>query len=366
MSALVLSGALLFSPPPLAALHAPSPVAGLTLEAPPLAAVTVEAFVPGQAAPTIQPPAPPPPAAQTPPENPAEGQQRDIVVTGRSAWEAPDPFANVNEKAFEVSIAVDSFVLAPIAKAYKDVIPKPVRDGAHNFLYNFREPVVFVNFLLQLKIGRALETAGRFAINTTVGVAGIFDMAKRKPFRLKRRSNGFANTFGFYGIKSGPYMYLPIAGPTTPRDLIGGALDRLLFPFVYGSRITKPAFALPFAGISMLDHRSDFDATYEQLRSAKDPYAETRDFYLQRRQNEIDELKGKGAKNSSGMSEAPTEPFVVKKRSGTTLGEEPAADAPETVPSPEAAPPATAPTPEPTPPAAVPPAPVTPLLTPQP
>lgn len=326
MSALILSGALLLSPPPIASGHAPIPLAAFPLgaqpfEAPPLGAIpATPAFAPGQAAPA--------PAPASPPAPPQEAPSRDIVVTGRAAWEAPDPFADVNVKAFEASLAVDSVILGPVAKVYKDVIPKPVRDGAHNFLYNMREPVVFLNFVLQLKIGRALETVGRFAINTTAGIAGLFDIAKRKPFRWKRRSNGFANTFGFYGIKSGPYMYLPIAGPTTPRDLIGGALDRLLFPFVYGSRITRPEFAIPIGVLGMLDHRSEFDDTYVKLRSAKDPYAETRDFYLQRRQNEIDELKGKAAKNSSGLSEAPTQPFVVKKRSGTTLEDAPVESSP--------------------------------------
>jgi phospholipid-binding lipoprotein MlaA len=175
---------------------------------------------------------------------------------------------------------------------------------------------------------------GRFAVNTTAGVAGLFDMAKRKPFKWKRRSNGFANTFGFYGIKPGPFLFLPIVGPTTPRDLIGGALDRLLFPFVYGSRVTKPAFAIPLGVIGVLDHRSEFDDTLQQLRKGPgDPYVRSRDFYLQRRQNEIDELKGKAPKNTSGMSEAPTGPVVVKERSGTVL--EPSAEtAPDPVPKP--------------------------------
>ncbi|WBH17526.1 MlaA family lipoprotein [Sphingomonas radiodurans] len=318
MSALIFAGALLFSPPPIAATDAVMPMA-----APPLVATTVEAFTPGDAAPTVAPAGVIAPQTAPAPETP-ESAQRDIVVTGRSAWEAPDPFADINTKAFEATMAVDSAIIGPIAMVYKDVIPKPIRDGAHNFLYNLREPVVFLNFVLQLKIGRALETVGRFAINTTVGVAGLFDMAKRKPFKWRRRSNGFANTLGFYGIKTGPFMFLPIVGPTTPRDLIGGALDRLLFPFVYGSRITKPEFAIPFGVIGMLDHRAEFDDTQRQLHDGQaDPYARSRDFYLQRRQNEIDELKGKAPKNSSGMSEAPTAPITVRERSGTTL-EDPA------------------------------------------
>ncbi|WP_298673340.1 VacJ family lipoprotein [uncultured Sphingomonas sp.] len=244
-----------------------------------------------------------------------ETHPRDIVVTGRGEWEAPDPLVGVNLKAFEATQAVDKALVGPIALAYKDAVPKPVRDGVHNFLYNLREPVVFLNFVLQLKIGRALETVGRFTVNSTVGVAGVFDMAKRKPFKWRRRSNGFANTFGFYGIKSGPFLFLPIVGPTTPRDLIGGALDRLLFPFVYGKRITKPEFSVPFAVLGTLDHRAEFDETLHQLHDGQaDPYARSRDFYLQRRQNEIDELKGRAPKNSSPMSEAPTAPVTVKER----------------------------------------------------
>jgi phospholipid-binding lipoprotein MlaA len=309
---LILAGALLFSPPPIVAADPMMPMA-----APPLSVTTIAAFIPGEAllagAPAQQ---------SAPPPQSEEAPGRDIVVTGRGSWEAPDPFADVNVKAFEATMAVDAALIGPIAMIYKDVIPKPIRDGAHNFLYNLREPVVFLNFVLQLKIGRALETVGRFAVNTTVGIAGLFDMAKRKPFRWRRRSNGFANTFGFYGIKSGPFMFLPIVGPTTARDLIGGALDRLLFPFVYGSRITRPEFAIPLGIIGALDHRAEFDETLHQLHDGQaDPYARSRDFYLQRRQNEIDELKGRAPKNSSGMSEAPTTPVTVRERSGTTLGE---------------------------------------------
>lgn len=310
MSALILAGALLFSPPPLTAADTALPLA-----APPLSRPTRDAFTPGEGIPADAP------AQQSaPPPAPEESPGRDIVVTGRGAWEAPDPFADVNVKAFEATMAVDSALIGPIAMIYKDTIPKPIRDGIHNFLYNLREPVVFLNFALQLKIGRAIETVGRFAVNTTIGIAGLFDMARRKPFRWRRRSNGFANTFGFYGIKPGPFLFLPIVGPTTPRDLIGGALDRLLFPFVYGSRITKPVFAVPFAVLGALDHRAEFDDTLHQLHDGQaDPYARSRDFYLQRRQNEIDELKGKAPRNSSPMSEAPTAPVTVRERSGTTV-----------------------------------------------
>src|SRR3546814_6026547 len=89
----------------------------------------------------------------------------------------------------------------------------PVRDGLGNALRNISEPVNFLNFLLQFKIGKAAETLGRFVVNTTFGVGGLVDVAKTKPFNLPYRRNGFANTLGFYGVEPGPYFYLPLVGP---------------------------------------------------------------------------------------------------------------------------------------------------------
>ncbi|WP_019515982.1 MlaA family lipoprotein [Sphingomonas sp. Mn802worker] len=249
----------------------------------------------------------PPPVVRTlpPASNGGATPGTDIVVTGERRGLAPDPLRSVNETAFKATQAIDDAITGPAARAYKKTLPREVRKGIHNFLYNFREPVVFVNFLLQHKIGKAAETFARFAINTTAGVAGIFDVAKKKPFKLPRRSNGFANTLGFYGVPNGPFLFLPITGPTTLRDLFGGAIDRLILPFTYGSRVTKPAFVIPFATLSVLDHRSEFDGTLKKLHdNAADPYANSRTFYLQRRQAEIDALK-RGQPLVGGMTEPP-------------------------------------------------------------
>lgn len=252
----------------------------------------------------------PPPVVRTLPQAGAPGEAvpgNDIVVTGQRRGIAPDPFRSVNETAFKATQAVDDAITGPAARAYKKTLPREVRKGIHNFLYNFREPVVFVNFLLQHKIGKAAETLARFAINTTAGVAGILDVAKKKPFKLPRRSNGFANTLGFYGVPNGPFLFLPITGPTTLRDLFGGAIDRLILPFTYGSRVTKPAFVIPFATLSILDHRSEFDGTLKKLHDGvADPYANSRTFYLQRRQAEIDALK-RGEPLIGGMTEPPAD-----------------------------------------------------------
>jgi phospholipid-binding lipoprotein MlaA len=252
----------------------------------------------------------------TAPADPAQTGD-EVVVRGRERGYAPDPIRALNARSFAATQAVDKAVVGPVARAYKKNVPSAFRRGVHNFLYNLREPVVFVNFILQHKIGKAVETVGRFAINSTAGVAGVLDVAKRRPFRLPRRGNGFADTLGFYGVSPGPFMFLPLVGPTTVRDLLGGAIDRLVLPVALGRRVTQPAFAVPAAVLGALDHRAEFDETQNVLHDgAADPYANTRDFYLQRRQAEIDGLRGRARRSSGPMSEPPTQPITLR---GETL-----------------------------------------------
>jgi phospholipid-binding lipoprotein MlaA len=239
-------------------------------------------------------------------------RQNDIVITGRRET-AGDPLRAVNAESFAVTQKVDATLVGPAARTYKKSVPGPVRKGIHNFLYNLREPIVFLNFMLQLKPGKAAETVGRFAVNTTVGAVGILDIAKRKPFHLPRRSNGFANTLGYYGVANGPFLFLPLVGPTTVRDLLGGAVDRLVLPVSVGSPFTSLSYSVPAGVLGTLDHRSEFDQTLKDLhKNSPDPYAATRAFYLNRRQAEIDQLRGRVAGDPTGMSGPPpsVRPFV--------------------------------------------------------
>ena len=98
---------------------------------------------------------------------------------------------------------------------------------------------------MQLKPRKSLETLGRFAINSTAGIAGLFDVSKNRPINLPRRVNGFAYTLGYYGVKPGPYMYLPLIGPTTVRDLVGRVGDISLLPVVVGGPFSDPAIVAP-------------------------------------------------------------------------------------------------------------------------
>src|SRR3546814_18834545 len=102
----------------------------------------------------------------------------------------------------------------------------PILYGLGNALRNLREPINFMNFLFQFKIGKAVETVGRFAINSTIGVEGIFDVAKKPPVNLPYRRNGFANTLGFYGVEHGTSLYLKLLGTPTLRDMMGEGADQ--------------------------------------------------------------------------------------------------------------------------------------------
>ena len=229
------------------------------------------------------------------PGNTSEASPDEIIVIARGEAPPGDPLQNVNIEAFQVAQSVDKALVGPIAKGYEGGVPKPIRDGLGNALRNLSEPINFVNFLLQFKIGKALETVGRFAINSTIGAAGVFDVAKKAPINLPYRSNGFANTLGFYGVEPGPYFFLPLVGPTTLRDMVGDGIDLLVLPVSVGKPFNQTAYAVPTTVINRLNDRVARDAEIERLQEeSADPYVETRSLYLEMRQREIDVLRGKG------------------------------------------------------------------------
>jgi len=208
---------------------------------------------------------------------------------------------------------------------YAKAAPKPLRQGVHNALNNLSEPINFVNSLLQFKIGRAVKSLGRFGINSTIGVAGLIDVAKRKPFKLPYQRNGFANTMGFYGIGAGPYMYLPLIGPTSTRDLVGRVLDLSLVPAVAGPPFNSPAYALGTGISRSLDDRVELDEFLRRLRSeCTNPYAAERDYYLAVREAEIAALRKR--------------PFDLASRLPACLAEGPKVRVGQAVPPPDVAP----------------------------
>lgn len=234
-------------------------------------------------------------AVQDIPPAPAAGQGppgNEIVVEGEVGPPKSDPMERVNEDSYRVTQAVDKALVEPVAHAYRDGLPEPVRDGLGNVVRNLGEPSNALNFLLQGKVGKAFETLGRFAINSTLGVGGLFDFAGRQSFELPYRRNGFANTMGFYGVGPGPYLYLPVTGATTARDLGGSILDQLLLPVAVGKPFNRTEYAATYFVINGLDQRLTFDEEIASIRASDDPYRLRRETYLAQRRRDIAQLKG--------------------------------------------------------------------------
>lgn len=224
----------------------------------------------------------------------------------------PDPLEGMNRVFFAITQPIDRFILRPVAMVYRAVMPEPVRDGVHNALANIFMPSTLVNDMIQLKPKRAWQTAKRFAINSTIGIGGLVDVAKRKPFNTPAHSNGFSNTLGVAGAGPGAYLYLPILGPTSIRDLIGLGGDAFTQPLLldYVSRpqvsvapnrrtrsFVTAAISVSTPGMvalvtSGIDARARAEPDLKALKGQSvDFYAALRSTYLQNRAGQIAALK---------------------------------------------------------------------------
>ena len=142
-----------------------------------------------------------------------------------------DPWEGFNRDMFAVHESVDQAVLEPVARGYRAITPRPVRRGVVNFLRNLRAPVIFVNDVLQGEVRRAGTTAVRFGVNSTIGIAGVFDPATS--MGLERHDEDFGQTLAVWGVDSGPYIFVPLLGPTTVRDGAGRVVDIALDPLTW-------------------------------------------------------------------------------------------------------------------------------------
>ncbi len=192
----------------------------------------------------------------------------------------------MNRHFYEANRKFDHAILRPAALAYEKVVPRPLRKGLHNLIANLGEPLVFLNDMLQLKVGKAAKTAVRFAANSTVGLGGMVDAATSTG--LTHHDNDFGTTLARYGVPPGPYLFLPVFGPSTVRDLIGSGVDLAANPLKTPRFEGVAAVRATSILVSGLDQRADADSDLEAIDSmGTDGYATMRSLYLQNRLAEV-------------------------------------------------------------------------------
>lgn len=197
-----------------------------------------------------------------------------------------DPAEGVNRAIFKANLAADHAVVRPVAQAYQDHVPPAVRQGVRNVVQNLTEPANAVNDLLQGRVAQAGQAVGRLAVNSTVGAAGVFDVAKK--WGLPPHPADFGETLAVWGVGEGPFVELPLFGPSNPRDAVGTVVDMAMNPLAYvgGAPATYAGVAAGGAGVvdTRAQHLKDLD---DLERNSLDYYAELRSAYRQHRDAEI-------------------------------------------------------------------------------
>lgn len=198
-----------------------------------------------------------------------------------------DPLEPLNRGLYVVNDGLDTLLIRPAAEAYRIFIPPEIRTSVRNMLGNLRSPVILLNDVLQGETQRAGTTLGRFVLNTTLGVGGLFDVATG--FGLPGHGEDFGQTLAVWGAEEGPYLFLPVLGPSNPRDLIGTGVDAVSNPFTWisGDAWLDTVTAVRI-GLQALDTREGLIEPLDALRQGSlDPYAALRSAYRQRRAAEI-------------------------------------------------------------------------------
>lgn len=189
-----------------------------------------------------------------------------------------DPWEGFNRRMFAVHEVIDQNVLEPIAEGYRAVTPQPVRGSVTNFLRNLKAPVVFANDVLQGEPERAATTFARFGLNTTAGVLGIFDPATS--VGLERHDEDFGQTLAVWGVPSGPYLWVPVLGPTTLRDGTGRVVDNAFDPMNYAEFDGDDTFrATRGVATGVSAREAVLEAVDDVRQNSVDPYVTFRTTY---------------------------------------------------------------------------------------
>lgn len=213
-----------------------------------------------------------------------------VMLIGAPTWadDANDPVESANRAVFDGNMFVDRHVLKPVANGYRETLPGGMQRGISNMLSNLREPSIAVNDLLQGNPARSLATLWRFGVNSTVGALGIFDVAA--DYGFERHEADFGQTLGVWGLGTGPYLTLPLLGPSNARDAAGTLVNMALNPLPLG-----PAAPAVTVGQAMDQRIQAGDQLAEMERTSVDFYASLRSAYLQRRQALVADGKTPGS-----------------------------------------------------------------------
>jgi phospholipid-binding lipoprotein MlaA len=212
----------------------------------------------------------------------APSAQSDVSRDSEDTPDLRDPFESINRQIFAVNMALDEALVLPVARAYERHVPQPVQTGLRNMMSNLLDPYIAANSLLQGKPLDAVSDLARFAVNTTVGVLGIADPATE--LGLQKHREDFGQTLGVWGVPPGPYVMLPLFGPSTVRDTVGFVVD------VFGAllaRFKNTQVRYSLASLEFLQQRVRALPAQQFLDEAFDPYLLIRNGYLQRRSSLI-------------------------------------------------------------------------------
>jgi phospholipid-binding lipoprotein MlaA len=191
---------------------------------------------------------------------------------------ANDPYEANNRSFFASHQVLYKNVIRPVAVFYNHAVPELARDGIHNFLVNIDLPVTFGNDLLQGEVLRSGETLARFAVNSTAGIGGVIDVARK--IGVPEHETSFADTMADYDVGEGPYLFVPVIGPSVPRELVGKVVDSAFDPLTYVTYGASILVSVGRAGATFVDKRARGAATADEIeRVSSDPYATTRLLY---------------------------------------------------------------------------------------
>jgi len=194
-----------------------------------------------------------------------------------------DPYENINRKFYKITDTLDRKVLEPVANAYVEYLPNPLRRSIGNFYDNLGYPNVVLNAFLQGKVRQGFEDTLRFTVNSTIGLFGLFDMAT--PMGLVQHDEDFGQTLGVWGVNTGAYLYLPFHGPSSSRDISSIPIGMVTNALFY---VGSAAIFAPIGVLGIIDRRARFsDAMVIRDQAALDPYLFVREASLQQRKHLI-------------------------------------------------------------------------------